>query len=114
MDDSKDKIENVNQKQGLDKVWLFVIGILVGAVVSTGAFFAYIKIAGVGSEQSMQMSNGPGGHGGTPPERPSGEGGTPPEKPSGESGEGGTPPERPSGVDNAGQGSEVQKNGESN
>ena len=87
-----------------DKVILFVIGVLVGAVLATAAFFIYVKVAGVGvdgGEQSMQM---PGGDGGTPPEMPSGEmpdgeGGTPPEMPSGEmpDGEGGTPPELPDG-----------------
>ena len=50
-----------------EKIILFVIGVLVGAVISTGSFFAYIKLAGVGTsntEQSMQMP------GGTPPEKP--------------------------------------------
>lgn len=81
-----------------DKVFLFVIGVLVGAVISTGAFFAYIKLAGVGSGQSSQMQGG-----GTPPEMPggseNGQGGTPPEMPSGssENSQGGTPPEIPSG-----------------
>lgn len=64
-----------------EKIILFVIGVLTGAVISTGAFFAYIKLAGVGTtsgNQSMQM---PGG--GTPPEMPSGnQSGTPPEMPS--------------------------------
>ena len=61
-----------------EKIILFAIGVLVGAVISTGSFFAYIKLTGVGTsntEQSMQMP------GGTPPEMPSGENGTPPEKP---------------------------------
>ncbi|MBQ1528636.1 hypothetical protein IIZ77_03255 [Candidatus Saccharibacteria bacterium] len=64
-----------------EKIILFVIGVLTGAVISTGAFFAYIKLAGIGTtsgNQSMQM---PGG--GTPPEMPSGnQNGTPPEMPS--------------------------------
>lgn len=84
--------ENIKKKDSTkEKVVLFIIGVLVGAVISTGSFFAYIKLAGVGSSsdnsgQSMQM---PGG-GGTPPEIPSGENGsndqdvTPPEKPSDE------------------------------
>jgi len=82
--------ENIKNKDVTkEKIILFVIGVLVGAVISTGAFFAYIKLAGIGSSsdngQSIQM---PGG--GTPPEMPSGEngpndqGGTPPEKPSDE------------------------------
>ena len=63
-----------------EKIILFVIGVLTGAVISTGAFFAYIKLAGIdtSSNQSMQMP------GGTPPEIPSGnQSGTPPEMPSG-------------------------------
>lgn len=81
--------ENTIKKDFLkEKIILFVIGVLVGAVISTGAFFAYIKMAGVGcnsGEHSMQMP------GGTPPEMPSGE--------NGPSGQGGTPPELPSGQD---------------
>ena len=93
-----------------DKVILFVIGVLVGAVLATAAFFIYVKVAGVGTnsgEQSMQMPGGdggtppempsgemPDGEGGTPPEMPDSEGGTPPELPDGESG---TPPEKPEG-----------------
>ena len=56
---------------------------LVGAVISTGSFFAYIKLAGVGSSSNGQSSEMQGG-------------GTPPEMPSGENGQGGTPPEKPS------------------
>ena len=82
-----------------DKVWLFIIGFLAGAVVATGAFFAYVKIANLtpASEQSTQMPGGPGNQGGTPPEMPSGENGemgTPPELPDGENGEN-QPPEIP-------------------
>ena len=101
----ENRMENVaagpvrEKKVTKDKVILFVIGVLVGAVLATAAFFIYVKVAGVGvnsGEQSMQM---PGSDGGTPPEMPSGEmpdgeGGTPPELPDGESG---TPPEKPSG-----------------
>ena len=87
-----------------DKIILFVIGVLVGAVISTGAFFAYIKLAGLGvlNGQSSMMQ----GQGGTPPEMPGGEsnmnnqGGTPPDMPSGDNGQ---PPEMPSG-DNSGNG----------
>ena len=70
--------QNNNKDIAKEKIILFVIGVLVGAVISTGAFFAYIKLAGIGSNngnnQSMQMP------GGTPPEMPSGEG-QPPEMP---------------------------------
>ena len=75
-----------------EKIILFIIGVLVGAVISTGAFFAYIKLAGLGtncSSQSMQMP------GGTPPEMPSGsQSGTPPEKPSDDN-QSTTPSEKP-------------------
>lgn len=84
-----------------EKIIMFVIGVLVGAVIASTAFLICVKTLGVGSSSdsggsSQQMP------GGTPPEMPSGEngqGGTPPEMPSGESGQdsqGGTPPEKPS------------------
>ena len=76
-----------------EKIILFVIGVLTGAVISTGAFFAYIKLAGIGTTNNNQSMQMPGG--GTPPEMPSGDqGGTPPEMPSGN--QSGTPPEMPS------------------
>lgn len=100
--------DNTNKKDlAKEKIILFVIGVLVGAVISTAAFFVYIKVAGIGntsSNSSQQMS------GGTPPEMPNGEngqGGTPPEMPSGDNsqsgqnGQGGTPPEKPSDNNNS-------------
>lgn len=64
-----------------EKIILFVIGVLTGAVISTGAFFAYIKLAGIGANNTNQSMQMPGG--GTPPEMPSGDqNGTPPEMPS--------------------------------
>ena len=64
-----------------EKIILFVIGVLVGAVISTAAFFVYTKTLGTnnGGSTSQQMP-----------------GGTPPEMPSGQSSQGGTPPEKPS------------------
>ena len=77
-----------------EKIILFVIGVLTGAVISTGAFFAYIKLAGIGTSNTNQSMQMPGG--GTPPEMPSGsQSGTPPEMPNGD--QNGTPPEMPSG-----------------
>ena len=60
-----------------DKIFLFVIGVLVGAVLSTGAFYLYTTIVNSNcSNQDMQMN------GGQPPEKPDGEkNGQPPEKP---------------------------------
>jgi len=77
--------ENIKKKEVVKgKIILFVIGALVGAIISTATFFIYTKTLGVGSNvtgsSSRQM---PGG--GTPPEMPSGE--------NGPNGQGGTPPE---------------------
>ena len=61
-----------------DKIILLVIGILVGAVIATGAFFVYTKAKSCDcSSNNVQMN------GGTPPSMPSGENGQPPEMPSG-------------------------------
>ena len=80
-----------NKDIAKEKIILFIIGVLVGAVISTAAFFVYTKTLGTSSNNSsMQMP------GGTPPEMPSGQNnqsGTPPEMPSGQNNQGGTPPE---------------------
>ena len=92
------EIENTKKTDPVkEKIILFVIGVLTGAVISTGAFFAYIKLAGISANngnQSMQMP------GGTPPDMPSGDsqGGTPPEMPSGD-GQNSTPPAKPNNSD---------------
>ena len=65
-----------------DKILLFVIGVLVGAVIATGAFFIYTK-------SSCSSNNGPGGN---PPSMQNSENGGPPEMPNGENGQ---PPARP-------------------
>ena len=64
-----------------DKIMVFIIGLLVGAVISTGSFYIYSITAGKCdcSSQNTQMN-----------------GGQPPEKPSGQQGENGQPPEKPS------------------
>ena len=88
-----------------EKIILFVIGVLTGAVISTGAFFAYIKLAGIGTNNTNQSMQMPGG--GTPPEMPSGnQSGTPPEIPSDDQGD--TPPEMPS--DNNSDSTDSQNN----
>ena len=67
-----------------EKIILFAIGVLLGAVISSVAFFISVKTLGAnnsGGNSSQQMP------GGTPPEMPSGENDsnnqsdTPPEKP---------------------------------
>lgn len=78
--------ENMNNKKDVakEKIILFVIGVFLGAVISTAAFFVYTKTLGTSSNTSGSSSQQmPGG---TPPEMPSGnnsdQGGTPPEMPS--------------------------------
>ncbi|MBR2704553.1 MAG: hypothetical protein IKE91_03695 [Clostridia bacterium] len=82
-----------------DKILVFIIGVLVGAIVATSVFFVYEKknsSSSNDSNQGVQMRDGE-----TPPDMPNGErpnmqdGETPPEKPEGENNNGGNPPERP-------------------
>ena len=67
-----------------DKILLFIIGVLVGAVISTGAFYVY-TVANNNScsnANTTQMNSGNG----QPPEMPVGQNngnGQPPEMPSG-------------------------------
>ena len=86
--------ENINKKDAQkEKIILFVIGVLVGAVISTAAFFVYAKTLGTSSNTSGSSSQQmPGG--GTPPEMPSGENGS--------NSQGSTPPEKPSDDNNSG------------
>lgn len=77
--------ENIKKKDVTkEKIILFVIGVLIGAVISTAAFFVYTKTLGTGNATSSSSSQQMPGGGGTPPEMPSGQnqGGTPPEMPS--------------------------------
>jgi hypothetical protein len=57
-----------------DKIILFIIGVLVGAIISTGAFFVYTK-ATTTCNNNSQM----GMPGGNPPSMPNGQNGQPPE-----------------------------------
>ena len=61
------------------EVLLFIIGVLVGAVISTGAFLVYTKTNSTSNNQNMQMP-----------------GGNPPSMPSGQNNQNGQPPEMPS------------------
>lgn len=62
-----------------DKIILFIIGTLVGAVISTGAFYIYtITNNNNCSSHDTQISNA-----------------QPPEMPNGQNGENGQPPEKP-------------------
>ena len=68
-----------------DKILVFIIGVLLGAVVATSVFFIYEKnnsSSQTNSSQAIQMRDGE-----APPEMPNGErpdGETPPDKPDGE------------------------------
>lgn len=55
-----------------DKIFLFIIGVLVGAVISTGAFYVYTTTNNNNCSNTKMQ---------TPPEMPSGQNGQPPEKP---------------------------------
>ena len=85
------KADNENTENKKDnKLIIFVIGVLVGAIISTASFLICVNTIGANnnsnnsSSQSSQMQGGPNGQTGTPPEMPSGQNGqmgTPPEKP---------------------------------
>ena len=78
-----DNEEPIKKDTTKEKIILFVIGVLTGAVISTGAFFAYIKLAGVGTNNTSNTNQSNQMPGSTPPEMPSGDqSGTPPEMPS--------------------------------
>ncbi len=72
-----------------DKIIIFIIGVLVGAVLSTGAFYIYTTTKGNDCSNNMEMNggqppempNGQNGQNGQPPEMPSGQNGQPPEMP---------------------------------
>ena len=84
--------ETINKKDvAKEKIILFVIGVLVGAVISTAAFFVYTKTLGTNSNSNSSSSQQM--QGGTPPEMPSGENSS--------NGQGGTPPEKPSDDNNS-------------
>lgn len=94
----ENEIKNEKKDVAKEKIILFVIGVLVGAVISTVAFFVYTKTLGTssdtGSSASRQMP------GGTPLEMPSGD--------NSGNGQGGTPPEMPS--NNSSNGSNSSSN----
>lgn len=80
-----------------DKIMIFVIGLLVGAVLASGAFFIYTKTNSTNCDTQTTQMNG-----GTLPEMPNGENGQPPEMPNGENGQ---PPEKPDGENNSSESS---------
>lgn len=92
INDKENEMENEirQQNEGNQKIVLFAIGVLVGAVIATSAFLICVKMIGSNDNGGSSMQGGPGG---TPPEMPSGSsesGGQ-----NGQSGQSGTPPEMP-------------------
>ena len=81
-----------------DKILLFVIGVLVGAVISTGAFFVYTKATTTCNTNSNNQMQMPGGN--------------PPSMQNGQSGQNGQPPEMPNG--NNSENNNSQSNNQSN
>ena len=60
-----------------DKLLLFIIGVLVGAIIATGAFYVYNKSTSTCTTNNTQMSL-PGGN---PPSMSDNQNGEPPAKP---------------------------------
>ena len=81
-----------------DKILFFVIGVLVGAVISTGAFFVYTKATTTCNTNSNNQIGMPGGN--------------PPSMQDGQSGQNGQPPEMPNG--NNSENNNSQSNNQSN
>ena len=70
-----------------DKIIIFIVGLLLGAIISTGSIYFYTVAKNSNdntTQQETQMPNGQGGQQGQPPEMPNGQGGQP-----------GQPPEMP-------------------
>ena len=75
-----------------EKILLFVVGVLVGAVISTGAFYVYNNSkVGKCNNQTMRMP------GGAPPSLPGGN------QQDGKNNKNGQPPEIPNGNQNSNQ-----------
>ena len=75
-----------------EKIIIFIIGLLLGAVISTGAFYVYTTTANKcdnSTNQTMQMPSG------NPPQMPNGDNN------SNSSNNNGQPPEMPSGENNS-------------
>lgn len=67
----------------------FIIGLLVGAIIATGSFYAYTELSSKDNSPASSMQ-------GQPPEMPSGDNSSqPPEKPEGDNSS--QPPEKPEG-----------------
>ena len=77
-------MENNHKDDTKMRIFSFIIGLLVGAIISTSAFIISVNVLGANNSSNGQSSQMQGG--GTPPEMPSGDnsnsqGGQPPAKP---------------------------------
>ena len=72
-------MENNRKDDTKMRIFSFIIGVLVGAIISTSAFIISVNVLGANKSSNGQSSQMQGG--GTPPEMPSGENGQPPAKP---------------------------------
>lgn len=61
-----------------DKILLFIIGLLVGAIIATGAFYVYNKSTSTCTTNSNTQMSLPGGN---PPSMSDNQNGEPPAKP---------------------------------
>lgn len=79
---------NDNSAKKDNKIIIFIIGVLIGAVISTASFLISVNVLGVNSSNGDQTSQMQGG---TPPDMPSGgsdsQNGQPPAMPDGDSSE---------------------------
>ena len=77
-------MENNHKDDTKMRILSFIIGVLVGAIISTSAFIISVNVLGANNSSNGQSSQIQGG--GTPPEMPSGDnsnsqGGQPPAMP---------------------------------
>lgn len=57
-----------------EKIIIFLVGLLLGSVISTGSIYIYnVAQNNSNNNQTMQMPRGPGNNGNTPPEMPNGD-----------------------------------------
>ena len=83
-------MNEMNDKKD-NKIIIFIIGVLMGAVIATASFLICVNAIGINKTSDTQSSQQM--QGGTPPEMSSGN--------SSQNGQGGTPPEKPSDDNNS-------------
>ena len=89
-----------------EKIIIFIVGLLVGGVIASGAFLIYTKTTDKNCSAETTQMNGE-----NPPEKPSGESGEPPEMSNGENGQ---PPEKPDSENSSSKSSKKEKKSSDN